>query len=194
MTFLVALPSQSVAQMGPNYWQVAGVAADDHLNVRSGPGANYRIVATAPNGFTFRNLGCRGTGNSRWCHVETTGGQTSGWVAGRFLREAGGPGAAAVPASDVPELYARNTGEIKVGVARGGTVLCNLLGMRITVGSSCPRGELNRAHDAVLAYLRENAPGADHGGGNAPSANVNLTGTGTFYGGDSLNGRIDGSP
>lgn len=63
----------------------------------------------------------------------------------------------------------------------------------ISVGSSCSHAELNRAHDAVEACQRENGTRADHsGGGSVPSADVNLRGSGVFYGGDNLNGRITG--
>ena len=59
------------------------------LNMRSGPGTNYRVVARAPNGTILRNLGCQGTGNSRWCEVETKDGNVRAWVKGTFLRESG---------------------------------------------------------------------------------------------------------
>ena len=72
-----AMPGPAQAQMGPDYWQVTGVASNDHLNIRSGPGTSNRVVALAPNGAVFRNLGCRGEGNARWCHLETPDGSTS---------------------------------------------------------------------------------------------------------------------
>ncbi len=181
----------ALAQMGPDYWQVTGVAANDHLNVRSGPGARNSIVATAPNGFKFRNLGCQGSGNSRWCHVETPDGRTSGWVSGRFLREAGTPVAAPQPQDDIPELHVRGSGEIEVRYRSGCTVLFNPVGRRITAGASCARGQLNRAHSAVESYMRENSPAATHGP-DRTSQKVNLSGTGTFYGGDALRGTITG--
>lgn len=179
------------AQMGPDYWQVTGVPANDHLNVRSGPGARNPIVATAPNGFSFRNLGCQGSGNSRWCHVETPDGRTSGWVSGRYLREAGTPVAARQPQDDIPELHIRRSGEIEVRYQSGCTALYNPVGRRITAGSSCSRGQLNRAHNAVESYMRENSPAVTHGP-DRTSRNVSLSGTGTFYGGDALRGTIMG--
>jgi uncharacterized protein YraI len=72
------LCSVAHAQMGPDYWQVTGVASHDHFNIRTGPGASKRVVALAPNCATFRNLGCRGEGNSRWCNIETPDGSISG--------------------------------------------------------------------------------------------------------------------
>ncbi|MGB2200490.1 MAG: SH3 domain-containing protein [Pseudooceanicola atlanticus] len=62
---LAVLPGAAQAQMGPDYWQVTGVASNDHLNIRSGPGTSNRVVALAPNGAIFRNLGCRGEGTAR---------------------------------------------------------------------------------------------------------------------------------
>lgn len=181
----------ALAQMGPDYWQVTNVPANDHLNIRSGPSTRNPIVATAPNGFKFRNLGCQGSGNSRWCHVETPDGRTSGWVSGRFLREEGTPISAPQPQDDIPELHVRGSGEIEVRYRSGCTVLFNPVGRRITAGASCARGQLNRAQSAVESYMRENSPAATHGP-DRTSQNVNLSGTGTFYGGDALRGTITG--
>ena len=66
--------------------QVTGVASNDVLNVRSGPGPNYRIVGALGNGDTVRNLGCQDQGNSRWCEIEMmTDMRERGWVNARFL-------------------------------------------------------------------------------------------------------------
>ncbi len=192
MSVLLLFPaSNAYAQTGPDYWQVTGVAANDHLNVRNGPSAQHPIVTTAPNGFRFRNLGCRGSGNSRWCHVETPNGQISGWVAGRYLREPGAPVAAQEQRQDVPELHMRNSGEIEVRFRSGCTTLYNPAGRRVAAGSSCSRQQLGHAHDAVESYMRENSPSLTHGADRI-SANVNLSGQGTFYGGDTVKGSIVG--
>ena len=192
----VAIPADDAhAQMGPDYWQVTGVAADDHLNIRSGPGANYRVVGVAPNGFVFRNLGCDGTGRSRWCHVESPDGRTAGWVAGRFLAESGGPGhGSSAAGDDVPELHARHTGEVEIRFSHGCTVLYNPIGRRIAAGSACSRAQLNRAHDAMDAYMREHGSNIGHEGGGESTASqdVNVSGNGTIYGGGAVQGRIFG--
>ena len=73
---------------GPDYWQVTGLAPGDRLNVRGGPSTQYGVVAQLDNGQVVRNLGCTQSGATRWCKVEPPGGG-SGWVAGRYLREAG---------------------------------------------------------------------------------------------------------
>ncbi len=71
--------------------QVRGVASNDVLNVRSGPGPNYRIVGALGNGDTVRNLGCQSQGNSRWCEIEmVTDMRERGWVNARFLSGNGG--------------------------------------------------------------------------------------------------------
>ncbi|WP_298493370.1 SH3 domain-containing protein [uncultured Maritimibacter sp.] len=191
------VPGMSLAQMGPDYWQVAGVSAGDHLNIRSGPGASNRVVAIAPNGAVFRNLGCRGEGSSRWCHLETLDGSTSGWASGRFLQEAGAPTQGNVSGeAEVPELYERQSGEMEVRFASGCTVLYNPAGRVVTAGGSCSGAQRNRAHDAVEAHLREQGGHADHSDW-APVASmsgskINISGSGTVYGGGALTGSIFG--
>lgn len=51
------------------------------LNLRSGPGTNYQVVATMPGGAVVDVEGCRGS----WCRVEYRGRQ--GWASGNFLGE-----------------------------------------------------------------------------------------------------------
>jgi uncharacterized protein YraI len=187
-------PGGAQAQMGPDYWRVANVPADDYLNIRSGPSTRNRIVAHAPNGAVFRNLGCEGSGDSRWCHLETPRGDVNGWASGRFLVESGPPNTANVSGSDdVPELHVRNTGEIEVRYSSGCTVLYNPAGRRVTAGSSCSQGQLTRAQRAVEGHMRETA-GSDFHEGGAPDAesDVSISGTGTIIGGGLLTGSVIG--
>lgn len=180
----------ALAQMGPDYWRVHGVASNDTLNIRSGPSAGNRIVASAPNGAVFRNLGCRGSGNSRWCHLETPDGRISGWAAGRYLQESGAPNTGDISGSnEVPELHLRGSGEMEVRFASGCTALYNPAGRRINAGSSCSRTQLTRAHDAVESFMREQGGSASAGGG---GSNLNVSGSGTIYGGSALRGSIIG--
>jgi hypothetical protein len=66
---------------------VTGVAADDVLNVRSGPGTSHRIVGALGNGDRVRNLGCESHGDSSWCEIEMmTDMRERGWVNARYLR------------------------------------------------------------------------------------------------------------
>lgn len=76
---------------GPDFWQVCGLPAGDTLNMRDGPGTRYRVVLKVAEGTRLRNMGCEGTGNSRWCRVATGNDRRSGWVSGRYLVEAGAP-------------------------------------------------------------------------------------------------------
>jgi uncharacterized protein YraI len=78
---------------GPDFWVVRGLARGDLLNVRSQPSTSQgRVIATLREGEVVRNLGCRMSGQTRWCRIRsTTGIDVTGWVNGRFLREHGGP-------------------------------------------------------------------------------------------------------
>lgn len=71
---------------GPDTWRVTNVPIGDALNIRSRPMANAPVIARAPNGVRLRNLGCRASGQTRWCRVELRDGSI-GWANGRFLRE-----------------------------------------------------------------------------------------------------------
>jgi hypothetical protein len=190
---IFAATGTAEAQMGPDYWKVHGVASDDTLNIRSGPSTQNRVVARAPNGAVFRNLGCRGSGNGRWCHLETPDGRIDGWASGRFLQESGAPTHHTSSGDDsVPELHARNSGEMEVRFASGCTALYNPVGRRISAGSSCSRSQLSHAHDAVESYMREQggrSASTEGGGGNR---DVNLEGQGLFHGGSQASGRIFG--
>jgi uncharacterized protein YraI len=67
--------------------RVAGVPANDVLNVRSGPGTGNRIVGALANGDAVRRLGCESVGSARWCEIEMqTDMRERGWVNARYLR------------------------------------------------------------------------------------------------------------
>ncbi|WP_347309948.1 SH3 domain-containing protein [Defluviimonas sp. SAOS-178_SWC] len=176
-------------QSGPDFWQVTGVSANDTLNIRSGPGTLNRVIARAPNGAVLRNLGCQGSGNSRWCRVETRDGAIRGWVKGSFLREYSGGGSSGGSSSaDVPELVTRSTGEIEVRWGSGCTMLYNSLGNRIQAGGSCTRAQRSRSDDAVTRHMREQSGStAEGGGGGAP---LKMSGLGRVTQGGLLSGRI----
>lgn len=77
---------------GPDFYAVRGLPPGDRLSVRREPSAQSRAIATLREGEVVRNLGCRGSGAGRWCRIRSTEGiDVTGWVAGRFLREAGAP-------------------------------------------------------------------------------------------------------
>ena len=86
-----------------DFFEVTGVGGGDSLNLRDGPSTSARIVGRLSNGAVLRNVGgCRMTGQTRWCNVETTGGaRVRGWVLARYLREprpSGGGAATQLPA------------------------------------------------------------------------------------------------
>ncbi|GGD27916.1 SH3 domain-containing protein [Sinisalibacter lacisalsi] len=100
-------PTTGTAQMdghGPDAWQVIGVAPDDVLNARSGPGTDHIVIGTFPPDATgLQMVTCvpyftmaqfqaltedqRARLPARWCLVHSRDGDTSGWVAGRYLAE-----------------------------------------------------------------------------------------------------------
>jgi hypothetical protein len=128
-----------------DFFEVTGVGGGDSLNLRDGPGTLARVVGRLGNGTVLRNVGgCRMTGQTRWCNVETTGGVVlRGWVSARYLREprpvGGGaptqlpaPPQAASPAERAglgrfdatgalpcKQLSGQPTGQCPFGVARG---------------------------------------------------------------------------
>jgi hypothetical protein len=72
-----------------DFFEVTGIGGGDSLNLREGHGTSARIVGRLGNGAVLRNIGgCRMTGQTRWCNVETTvGARQRGWVSARYLRE-----------------------------------------------------------------------------------------------------------
>lgn len=71
---------------GPDFWEVAGVAAGDALALRATPSPKGALVTKIGNGAQTRNLGCKNTRGQRWCRIEAEGG-ARGWANGRYLRE-----------------------------------------------------------------------------------------------------------
>jgi hypothetical protein len=76
----------------PANWDVTGVAADDVLNVRSGPGVAYGVTATLPpNTFELESTGrIARVDGVLWREIKVPGG-TAGWVNARYLTEYGPP-------------------------------------------------------------------------------------------------------
>lgn len=107
---------------GPDAWRVTGVAANDVLNMRMGPGTQYLVIGSlAPNARGLEQITCvpllipsiynrlseaeRAALPQRWCLMRTPDFAKAGWVAQRFfmedgLEETSGPGAA--PGADIP--------------------------------------------------------------------------------------------
>lgn len=74
---------------GPDMWQVAGLRSNEVLPLRETASPTGRILLSLINGDLLRNLGCKTVGSTRWCRVTYTDGvNITGWVDGRYLREA----------------------------------------------------------------------------------------------------------
>ncbi|MGA9252111.1 MAG: SH3 domain-containing protein [Roseobacter sp.] len=80
-------------QGGPDYWAVR--TSGGTLNLRESASAGAGLVTRLANGTPLRNLGCRMAEGRRWCRVATLSDPGfEGWVAGDFLVEGSGQGAA----------------------------------------------------------------------------------------------------
>ena len=89
---VAAPPPPPVEDGGPDFWAVRGLPAGDRLGIRAEPSARARLLGTAGEGETLRNLGCEAVAGARWCRIRTTrGAEITGWVNGRYLREGAAP-------------------------------------------------------------------------------------------------------
>lgn len=104
---LAATPVWATAD-GPDFWQVKGVASNDVLNMRMGPGTEYMILDTLPhNARKLKAIVCVPTlddgdffalteaeqatlnGQSRWCYIQAEDFK-DGWVNMRYMEEDSG--------------------------------------------------------------------------------------------------------
>lgn len=95
---------------------VVGVAADDTLNVRSGPGTGFDVLTELgplADGFvaTGRN---RDLGDSLWVEVEADG--TTGWVNVAYVAQ---PGSTVDVTADIPATSAATVAALAEAVAAG---------------------------------------------------------------------------
>ncbi|MGF1651444.1 MAG: SH3 domain-containing protein [Hyphomicrobiaceae bacterium] len=72
-------PSWACACCGT--WKVTGVASNDVLNIRSGPGVSYAKIGSIPpdTACVWKSAGCSGN----WCRVSYAG--VEGWANTRYL-------------------------------------------------------------------------------------------------------------
>lgn len=88
-------PALIAAQDYPALYDVTGVAADDTLNVRTGPGVSHPIIdELAPDETGIEIVGQSADG--RW--LQLNAGEQVGWAAARFLTRTGPDWAAGPPA------------------------------------------------------------------------------------------------
>ncbi|MAO00634.1 SH3 domain-containing protein [uncultured Roseovarius sp.] len=64
---LLGTSSAEAASLGR--YEVHGVADDDMLKMRAGPGTGYDVIVGLPNGTVLRVHSCQQTGGTRWCEV-----------------------------------------------------------------------------------------------------------------------------
>ena len=104
---LLAAPAMAeIDGHGPDAWRVTGVAPDDVLNMRMGPGTDYKVIdRLAPDARGLTQVTCvplmiqpyagrltdaeRAALPQRWCLMRSADLMKSGWVAQRFLSEDG---------------------------------------------------------------------------------------------------------
>ncbi len=91
LILLLILPAMAVAQGFPALYSVTGVASDDTLNVRSGPGTNFEIVGELPHDATYVEVVTRDE-VANWGLVNV--GERSGWVSLAFMQRQVGDWAA----------------------------------------------------------------------------------------------------
>lgn len=84
-TFVGIDPSKPPPQPQVQRYIVVGIALNDTLNVRSGPGATNALIAQLPPG--YRDITVEGgpvcNGETEWVLINF--GEYRGWVAGQFL-------------------------------------------------------------------------------------------------------------
>lgn len=82
-------PPRPEPPSGDSLYRVVGLTGSQTLNVRSGPGEGYRVLAELSPGTGRLQLGgCRRAGATQWCEIATTRGiPVRGWVNSRYLAE-----------------------------------------------------------------------------------------------------------
>jgi len=79
--------SSGGGRVAGGYATVAGLAAGDTLNVRSGPSTNSAVVARFGDGRLVQILQCKQSGGQEWCEIAAhSDAGLRGWAAGRYLK------------------------------------------------------------------------------------------------------------
>ncbi|SDY06888.1 SH3 domain-containing protein [Citreimonas salinaria] len=83
---IMSTAAPAAAQSGR--YEVFGVAEDDLLKLRAGPGTGFVVVAGFPNGTALRVYECTQTGGTRWCEVAMERARgLRGYVSFAYLRK-----------------------------------------------------------------------------------------------------------
>jgi uncharacterized protein YraI len=84
----------AIAAAGPamadwtNRFEVFGVAEEDMLKMRAGPGTGFVVLLGLPNGTLVRIQSCQLIGGTNWCKVHLDGAPAlKGYVSHTYLRE-----------------------------------------------------------------------------------------------------------
>ena len=102
VSLLPGILSAEIDGHGPDAWRVTGVAADDVLNARMGPGTGYPVIETFAHDargleeiacvpfFTMAHYSAMTEAEiealpARWCLVRSADMSKAGWVAQRYL-------------------------------------------------------------------------------------------------------------
>ena len=82
---LVICPARTITAADQADYKVSGVSANDRLNVRSGPGANFKVVTTLPNGAGHIRItgDIVNNGGNEWVPISFPDGK--GWTRAVFL-------------------------------------------------------------------------------------------------------------
>ncbi|UWQ83360.1 COG3650 family protein [Leisingera caerulea] len=178
-----ALPG--AAQEFPALYSVAGVAADDVLNIRSAPSASAEIIGTlAPDQAGVEVVAADGSG--KWGLVNS--GERSGWAALRYLTRAAAEDGLALPrrfscfgtepfwilniTQEDAAVYASHGGHTRLDAGRvltsrnlGGHYLLPLEGGTAAVirRSACSDGMSGRSFGLSVDLLQLDAPALQSG-------------------------------
>lgn len=173
-SLMLALPvSAEIDGHGPDAWQVTGVAADDVLNMRMGPGTEYPVIdRLAPDARGLQQVTCvplliqpyagaiseaeRAKLPQRWCLMRSADLAQSGWVAQRFLAEDSGGQMTEPPASDPGDndLISPTAAEFMQGYQSisSGDILERVgVGLEDTGSVFLPHGQVSPLALAILA-------------------------------------------
>ncbi|WP_133240357.1 hypothetical protein [Pararhodobacter oceanensis] len=123
---LALLPASASAQLdghGPDAWRVHGVASNDRLNARMGPGTDYAVIerfahnarglqmVTCVPFYTMAHFSAMTDAEvaslpPRWCLMRSADLSVAGWVSARYLVEDSAPSTPSQEAEIDPVSYA----------------------------------------------------------------------------------------